>query len=343
MAERAVRKIQGEDLGLRAGDWVEVRSEEEILDTLEPDGSLEGQVFMPEMLQHCGHRFQVQSRADKTCDTITKTGSRRMLRTVHLDTRCDGSAHGQCQASCLFYWKEAWLRRVDGPGPASAAPSRPERRSPPRCTREGLYAATRKAGNAVTEGGEPIYRCQVTDILRATSPMAWWDLRQYWRDLRSGNVTLRRFFRVVAIATFNVIQRRRGGSQYPKLGVPTLAKTPNERLDLQPGELVQIKRPDEIVATLDVNYKNRGMRFDERMMTHYCGTTQRVLKRVDRIIDEQTGKMIKLPNECIILDGVICNGDLTRLRLFCPRSTYPYWREIWLRRIEESVSAGKTT
>ena len=56
---------------LRAGDWVEVRSKDEILRTLNAMGRLDGLPFMPQMIQYCGQRFQVFKRAHKTCDTIT--------------------------------------------------------------------------------------------------------------------------------------------------------------------------------------------------------------------------------------------------------------------------------
>jgi hypothetical protein len=40
-----------------------------------------------------------------------------MENAVHLTgVRCDGQAHGGCQAGCLIYWKEAWLKRVDEDG-----------------------------------------------------------------------------------------------------------------------------------------------------------------------------------------------------------------------------------
>ena len=55
---------------LRAGDWVEVRSKEEILRTLDATGRLDGLPFMPQMFQYCGQRFKVFKRAHKTCDTI---------------------------------------------------------------------------------------------------------------------------------------------------------------------------------------------------------------------------------------------------------------------------------
>ena len=70
--------MSNEQLELRAGDWVEVRSEAEILRSLDRQGQLDGLPFMPEMLKYSGQRFQVWKRAHKTCDTVNKTGGRRM-------------------------------------------------------------------------------------------------------------------------------------------------------------------------------------------------------------------------------------------------------------------------
>jgi hypothetical protein len=55
----------------RAGDWVEVRSKEEILKTLDKNGRLEELPFMPQMFDYCGQRFRVYKRARKTCDTVS--------------------------------------------------------------------------------------------------------------------------------------------------------------------------------------------------------------------------------------------------------------------------------
>ena len=55
---------------LCAGDWVEVRSKEEILETLDKNGRLDGLPFMPQMFKYCGQRFQVYKRTHKTCDTV---------------------------------------------------------------------------------------------------------------------------------------------------------------------------------------------------------------------------------------------------------------------------------
>jgi hypothetical protein len=106
---------------ISVGDWVEVRGKEEILKTLDERGEVEGMPFMPEMLSFCGQRFQVYKRAHKTCDTVFPIRGRRLDRSVHLETRCDGSAHGGCQAGCLIFWKEVWLMPIDKNFPATTS------------------------------------------------------------------------------------------------------------------------------------------------------------------------------------------------------------------------------
>ena len=82
-------KMKNEEL--YRGDLVEVRSPSEILVTLDESGALAGLPFMPEMVAYCGRRFTVSHRADKVCDTVKYTGSRRIPNAVLLDDlRCDG-------------------------------------------------------------------------------------------------------------------------------------------------------------------------------------------------------------------------------------------------------------
>ena len=86
-----------------------VRSADEILSTLDSDGTVDGLLFMPEMLKYAGREFRVEASAHKTCDGAS--GIRQMDRTVHLaGLKCDGSALGGCQAGCLLFWREEWLR-----------------------------------------------------------------------------------------------------------------------------------------------------------------------------------------------------------------------------------------
>src|SRR5690348_4546059 len=173
-------------LRLRPGETVEVRSEAEILRTLDSQGRLDALPFMPEMLEYCGKQFKVYKRSDKTCDTINNTGSRRMWNTVHLeDLRCNGAAHGGCQARCLFFWKEAWLKRVqqDDSRKENSSVQGPAK----NCfTRGDLQRATRESGQS-ENASKVVYSCQATEVVRASTPLPWWDVRQYYRDICWGN------------------------------------------------------------------------------------------------------------------------------------------------------------
>jgi hypothetical protein len=115
-----------------------------------------------------------------------------------------------------------------------------------------------------------------------------------------------------------------------------------EALNLQPGDLVEVKSPAEIEPTLDENGLNRRLSFDREMLP-YCGGTYRVKRRVERLIDDRTGKMLRIPSDCLILDGVVCSGERSAGRWFCPRQIYPYWREAWLRRVDESSPSRADT
>jgi hypothetical protein len=205
---------------------------------------------------------------------------------------------------------------------------------------EGLELLTRAARQPAAPGEEERFSCQATQLLRATSPLNWWDPRQYVRDLRTGNTGPLRLGRGLAVFLFNKYQgfskrflpprlRIREGRWYP-FTYGELDKTPTGVLGLQPGELVRVKSKEQILATLDRNGRNRGLSFDAEMLK-YCGTQARVLRRVTQIIDERTGRMRRLPRDCIVLEGVVCQADYHR---FCPRGIYQYWRELWLERVQ---------
>jgi len=323
---------------LRAGNWVQVRTEREIFATLDEHCRLDGLPFMPEMLQFCGKRFRVHKSAHKACDTIRSSENRWMADAVLLDgLRCDGSGHGGCQAACRLFWKTAWLKPVlheaidSEPLPRNQLEiSDSIQESQLRALTKNTYAPMLEAGNAVTR-----YSCQATQLLDATNPLDWWDPRQYALDLMLGNISIRDFVYYVAIAMRNAATRLLTGDRtYPYVPGPVKGITPTEVLNLRPGERVQVRSRDEIMATLDANRKNRGLYFDVEMEPH-CGKTYRVLGRVSRLIREKSGEMINVSRDCVILDGIACSGCLSQNRLFCPRGVYPYWREIWLTRLEE--------
>jgi len=347
-------------LKLKAGDWVEVRSQEEILRTLDYSGQLDGMPFMPEMFAFCRQRFQVYKRAHKTCDTVFPVRGRRVHQTVHLETRCGGQAHGGCDAGCLIFWKEAWLKRVDW------EPSNERRFSigdPPVDSLRGDAGGTTEtevwaaAGTAGANTEAVRYVCQATQLPYATTSLAWWDIRQYVEDYRSSNAGLWRLFKgLVYSMYFNLSQAGIGvgpamrwfydkfhplwrGTLFPrKQG--TIAQgqpTPTVVLNLQKGELVRVKSHQEIIRTLNTDNQNKGMVWDAEMVP-YCGKIYRVLRRVTRIVNEKTGEMQEMKTPCVILDSVVCRSQYSGCRMFCPRSIYPYWREIWLERVSPDTA-----
>jgi hypothetical protein len=323
-------------LGLNPGEMVRVRSASEIFATLDENGMLDGLPFMPEMVRFCGRTLPVTQRADATCagDGLV----RNMPDTVHLRTvRCDGAFHDGCQAGCLMYWKEAWLERADG-APGKAKPRRPDQ-DEQAFIDEVLIPATRVPRAEGT--GPDLYRCQATEIKRASTAINPRDLSQYPRAL--GNWKLPKVILGTFAAFVNEVlgiwryrMPRRlwilRGERWPfVLGKLQKGKTPKgEPLDLQPGDLVRIRSKREIVATLDQTNRNRGLLFDHEM-ARFCGRTARVQSRVSRLIEESNGEMIEIKSDCILLEGVACAGDYHRL---CTRGIYSYWREIWLERID---------
>ena len=76
-------------------------------------------------------------------------------------------------------------------------------------------------------------------------------------------------------------------------------------------------------------------------MLRYCGRTMRVKDRVSLLIDETTGRMLRIPKDCLILEGSVCSGECSTGRWFCPREIYPFWREAWLRRVEDPAGSAR--
>ena len=52
------------------------------------------------------------------------------------------------------------------------------------------------------------YICQATQLPYFTTPLAWWDIRQYVEDYVSGNVTLRRIFAVSPTSAITIYWQR---------------------------------------------------------------------------------------------------------------------------------------
>ncbi len=314
-----------------AGDRVTVRLPQEILSTLDSNGALDGHPFMPEMLDYCGKTFRVHRRVEKTCVDVEPPieSNRRFAKNdvVTLEgLRCDGSGHDGCKRGCRIYWKEAWLRPADLA--ETVVPV------------DEAALAELRARLKVKADAER-YFCQSTELLRSTEAfpgrMKPWLVRIALRQIRQHDLspweTAKLFVRWFRLRIHRAIYGE------DRLRGPHTKGTPVAVLDLKPGELVRIKDFDQIVATLDRKKRNRGISLCHEM-TRCCGAVAEVRYRVNRLIEERSGKMrelyhtVTLENprgETSVCDECLCYGEMGD----CPRGELMYWREIWLERVNK--------
>lgn len=316
----------------RTGDQVNVRPAEEILATLDADGTLDGLPFMPEMLESCGGSFHVQSQVVKTCVDGHPMRQFPDDDVVVLDgPRCDGGAHDGCKHGCRIFWKKAWLR------PADAANTSVQQSS----AALGSLRARLK-----TKTDTRHYFCQSTQLYKATrafpDTQKHQTIRLALRALRAGDVSPIDVIKMTLRWLWLKVWRRAGGDGW--LNGPN-QRTPTESLSLQPGEWVRIKSRAEIARTLDNRGRNRGMGICTEMQRCF-GHEAEVRYRVDRLIEESTGKMREL-SDSVVLKNINNNESLAEECLCygqlgdCPRGEIMYWREIWLERVDTPGTTGR--
>ena len=304
----------------------------EILETLDETGSYENVPFMLEMTEYVGRTMTVYRRLEKICDYMgEESRSRRMTDAVLLnETRCDGSGHGGCQAECRIFWKEIWLEHAD----ASSPEDDPHAVAPERL----LPLLDVGAHRTDPEKGD-VFRCQATEATRATTAMPEMAVGQYVREVRVGNIGVPELVRVGSSALVTKLARKAGLRPYLPLEVAGKDRIDGEKLGLQPGDWVRVRSKEEIGRTLNSGGAHRGMLFTHEMV-QYCGQTFRVHQRVERLINESTGELLQMKQECIALEDVICKGHYTSGAWFCAREHLPLWREDWLERVEAPAAGS---
>lgn len=318
------------------GDTVQICSLQEISSTLDLGGCLDGLPFMPEMAKYCGTVGTVFRCVDKIYDYGGRKDMRRLKDTVSIaGLRCDGHAHDGCQAQCYILWKTAWIKRMDVTA-MSLSDSPIERTSIASSDiRDNRCFGSTFFKDDATEGR---YSCQYTSLVRASTGLASWDPRQDLRPLIAGNLTVMAFGIAILTRLFNAAQRLRGGCGFPQSSQISSISLRVD-LNLQPGETVLVRDPERIFETLDQSGKNRGLWFD-RVMLYYCRRRFTVLSRVDKIIDDSSGRMVRMKTPCIVLDGVDNHGEHLR---FSAQHDYAFWREVWLERLEDRGPLALTT
>ncbi len=103
------------DLNLQSGEWVRVKSESEIRQTLDSEGKNRGLSFESDMASHCGGTFQVDFPIQRII--LEQTGNLiPIAHTVALKgVNCTGICTKNCPRNNTLYWREAWLERAEAP------------------------------------------------------------------------------------------------------------------------------------------------------------------------------------------------------------------------------------
>ncbi len=103
-------------LDLEPGEWVEVKSKDEIARTLTKSGFNRGMRYDLEMLQYSGNRYRVQRRVDKIINEKNGKMSRMKTAAIQLeDVYCRATCTEQrlgCPRASNTYWREIWLKRA---------------------------------------------------------------------------------------------------------------------------------------------------------------------------------------------------------------------------------------
>jgi hypothetical protein len=208
----------------------------------------------------------------------------------------------------MFLWKEAWLREVHagrGHDPAVRVDDVPALRV-----------------SAISDGER--FFCQATELPRATEPGdPSWKPGQYLRFLKVRTLSLAE---LIAMFGRPVLRRARwfAASLVPGRAAPAVAIETS--VGLQPGEWIEVRSRDEILQTLDAEGRHKGFSFSTADYEQ-CGRRMKVMRRVDRIIVEGTGRLRPV-QDTGILEGSICD----RYR-GCARGIPILWRETWLKRV----------
>jgi len=101
---------------IRPGEWVKVRSKNDIRRTLDDREKYKGCRFEYEMYEHCGKTYKVL----KVIDYFFDEARQKMCKcqdTVILDgVVCSGRQRlykVSCDRNCFFFWRVVWLEKIE--------------------------------------------------------------------------------------------------------------------------------------------------------------------------------------------------------------------------------------
>jgi hypothetical protein len=99
---------------MNAGNWVRVRSREEIQSMLDPFNETNGCAFLEDMYKYCDTKQRVFKSMERFLDErdykVKKVRGVILLENVI----CSGTpAFGRCDRSCFLFWREEWLEKIE--------------------------------------------------------------------------------------------------------------------------------------------------------------------------------------------------------------------------------------
>jgi hypothetical protein len=108
------------------------------------------------------------------------------------------------------------------------------------------------------------------------------------------------------------------------------------RLNLEPGDEVEVKSLDEILATLDDRGMRDGLPFMPEMAA-FCGRRFRTFRRVDKLNDWVGHTGLRRAQNTVMLEGLHCDGSAHG---GCQARCQIRWSEAWLRRPDHARANG---
>jgi hypothetical protein len=149
-------------------------------------------------------------------------------------------------------------------------------------------------------------------------------LHTAWHIRTKGLLGMIRLIVSKLLAVFGLSKKSEAGGTYKSENLLV-----EEVLNLKPGEWVEVKSEQEILATLDQKGRYKGLGWMCNMRK-FCGKRYRVFKRLETMLLESNRQYRKV-KDTVLLEGVICDGEEW---YGCDRSCFHFWREVWLRRVE---------
>ncbi|MGH9250406.1 MAG: hypothetical protein ACRD0W_12920 [Acidimicrobiales bacterium] len=113
---KSTKSPETQRLDLQPGEWVRVKSRDQIRETLTDKGMNRGLWFDVEMLPYCGKTFRVRRRIERFVNDRDGTMIELPNDCVTLEgVVCSGELSPQrwfCSRAIYSYWRECWLERV---------------------------------------------------------------------------------------------------------------------------------------------------------------------------------------------------------------------------------------